>query len=128
MSDKYFTSSGTIEYKWNPFRAIHFGVGADIFYDNSTEAEMLTLEMKNYRSLYDFRTGIHLSQEFVYDRLSLIIQEGFYVILTDQVEKNVMYNRGIIRYGLSDRAFVQLAMKSHLYVLDYPEIGFGLKW
>jgi hypothetical protein len=127
-SKKYFTSSGTFELKWKPFRILHFGVGADIFYDNSTEAEMLTLEMKSYKRIDDFRTGIHFSQEFVYDRLSLIIQEGFYLLLTDKVEKNVMYNRGIVRYRVSDRAFVQLAMKSHLHILDYPELGLGFKW
>lgn len=127
-SKKYFTSSGTLELKWKPFRAVHFGVGADIFYDNSTEAEMLTLEMKNYEKIDDFRSGIHFSQEFVYDRLSLIIQEGFYLLLTDKVEKNVMYNRGIVRYRISDHAFVQLAMKSHLHILDYPELGLGFKW
>lgn len=127
-SKKYFTSSGTFELKWKPFRAVHFGVGADIFYDNSTEAEMLTLEMKGYQKIDDFRTGIHFSQEFVYDKLSLILQEGFYVLLTDKVEKNVMYNRGIVRYRVSDRTFVQLAMKSHLHILDYPELGLGITW
>ena len=127
-SKKYFTSSGTFEVKWKPFRAVHFGVGADIFYDNSTEAEMLTLELNGYKKIYDFRTGIHFSQEFVYDKLSLIIQEGFYVLLTDKVEKNVMYNRGIVRYSVSDHAFIQLAMKSHLHILDYPELGLGFKW
>jgi hypothetical protein len=127
-SEKYFTSSGTFEFKWKPFRAVHFGAGADVFYDNSTEAEMLTLEMKNYQPIDDFRTGIHFSQEFVYDRLSLIIQEGFYVVLTDKVDRNVMYNRGIVRYRFSNQAFVQLAMKSHLHILDYPELGLGFTW
>jgi hypothetical protein len=127
-SKKYFTSSGTFELKWKPLRALHFGVGADIFYDNSTEAEMLTLEMKGYQKIDDFRTGIHFSQQFVYDRLSLIIQEGFYLLLTDKVDKNVMYNRGIVRYRVSEHAFVQLAMKSHLHILDYPELGLGFKW
>jgi hypothetical protein len=127
-SKLYFTSSMTFEYKWELFRALHLGIGADLFYDTSTEAEMLTVELKNHKNIYDFRSGIHFSQEFVYNRLSLIIQEGFYVLLTDQVEKNVMYNRGIIRYRVSDHAFVHLAMKSHLHILDYPEVGFGLRW
>jgi hypothetical protein len=127
-SKLYFTSSVAFEYKWELFRALHLGVGADLFYDTSTEAEMLTVELKNHKNIYDFRSGIHFSQEFVYNRLSLIIQEGFYLLLTDRVEKNVMYNRGIIRYRVSDHAFVHLAMKSHLHILDYPELGFGLRW
>lgn len=124
----YFTSSGTFEFKWEPFRVFHLGVGADVFYDPSTEAEMLTLEMKNHKKLYDFRSGIHFSQEFVYSRLSLILQEGFYLLLKDNVGKHVMYNRGIIRYRVSDHFFIHLAMKSHLHILDYPEFGLGLRW
>ena len=127
-SKVYFTSSLAFEYKWELFRALHLGIGADLFYDTSTEAEMLTVELKNHKNIYDFRSGVHFSQEFVYNRLSLIIQEGFYVLLTDRVEKNVMYNRGIIRYRVSEHAFIHLAMKSHLHILDYPEFGFGLRW
>ena len=127
-SQIYFTSSGTFEVKWEPFHAFHVGVGADLFYDPSTEAEMLTLEMKNYRKLYDFRSGIHFSQEVVYNNFSLILQEGFYLLLTDKVNRHVMYNRGIFRYRLSNHFFVQLAMKSHLHILDYPEFGLGIRW
>lgn len=124
----YFTSSATFELKWHLFRVFHLGVGADLFYDRSTEAEMRTLELTNYRKLYDLRSGIHFSQEVVYNRFSLILQEGFYLILKDQVEQHVMYNRGIVRYRISDHFLVQLAMKSHLHILDYPEIGIGVRW
>lgn len=127
-SELYFTSSATFEYKWELFRVFHVGIGADLFYDGSTEAEMLTLELDHHKSLHDFRSGIHFSQEVVYNRFSLIIQEGFYLVLKDQVEQHVMYNRGIFRYRISDHLLVQLAMKSHLYILDYPEIGLGIRW
>jgi hypothetical protein len=127
-SDSYFTSSGTFELKWQLFRAVHFGVGTDIFYDASTELEMSALEVDGYKNTYDFRTGLHLSQEFMYGRLSLIFQEGFYMGLVDKVKKRRMYNRGIVRYRVIQNCFVQLAMKSHLHVLDYPEIGLGYKW
>ncbi|MEO5602563.1 MAG: acyloxyacyl hydrolase [Cyclobacteriaceae bacterium] len=124
----YFTSSATVEYKCEAFPALHFGLGADLFYDTSTEAEMLTLEMDHHKKSHDFRSGLHVSQELVYNRLSLILQEGVYLLLTDKVEKHVMYNRGIIRYRVSDHFFVHLAMKSHLHILDYPELGLGLRW
>jgi hypothetical protein len=89
---------------------------------------MLTLELNNHKKLYDFRSGIHFSQEVVYNKFSIIIQEGFYLVLKDQVEQHVMYNRGIIRYRITDRFLVQLAMKSHIHILDYPEIGVGIRW
>jgi len=127
-SELYFTSSATFEYKWEFLRMFHLGIGADLFYDASTEAEMLTLELNNHKKLYDFRSGIHFSQEVVYNKFSIIIQEGFYLVLKDQVEQHVMYNRGIIRYRITDRFLVQLAMKSHVHILDYPEIGVGIRW
>jgi hypothetical protein len=126
-SKLYFTSSATFEYKWEPFRVLHLGVGADLFYDTSTGAEMQASNLM-YKAVDDFRTGLHLSQEFVYNRLSLIIQEGFYMILTDQVNHYPMYNRGVVRYRPTEKFFFQLSMKSHLNILDYPEIGLGLRW
>lgn len=126
----YFTSSATFEFKWAPLRAIHFGIGADMFYDTSTKTEILSFYKSelDYKKIYDFRSGIHISQEFIYSRLSLILQEGIYLMLTDHVSHRVMYNRGIVRFRASDRIFVQVAMKSHLNILDYPEFGLGLKW
>ena len=126
----YFTSSATFEVKWKPLRAIHLGVGGDLFYDTSTETEILSFydPELGYKKLYDFRSGIHLSQEFVYSRLSLILQEGIYLLLTDRVNQHVMYNRGIVRFRMSDKIFIQVAMKSHLHILDYPEFGLGLRW
>jgi hypothetical protein len=128
QSDLYYTSSLTFEGKWNMTRAIRLGAGTDLFYDPSAKSEMAALDNFNYERSDDFRTGIHLSQEFVYSRLSLILQEGFYVGLTDAVNHNIMYNRGIVRFQLKNWMFVQLAMKSHLHVLDYPEFGLGIKW
>lgn len=124
----FFTSSMTFEYKLRSFRALHFGAGADVFFDASTEAEMMSeFRPVTFREIYNFRTGVHLSQEFVYDKLSLIIQAGIYLGLTDKVDKNIMYNRGIIRYRVSEKMFVQMAMKSHLHILDFPELGAGVK-
>jgi hypothetical protein len=128
QSDLYYTSSLTFEGKWNASRAIRLGAGVDVFYDPSAKSEMAALDNYNYQPSNDFRTGIHLSQEFVYSRLSLILQEGIYIGLTDAVNNNIMYNRGIVRFRLNRSMFIQLAMKSHLHILDYPELGLGLKW
>ncbi len=124
----YYASSATFEFKWAPFRAVHFGLGADLFYDTSTEAEMAAANQKGYNSLDDFTSGLHLSQEFLYNRLSLIIQEGLYIGLTDKVNNYSIYNRGIVRYRATENFFIQFAMKSHLNILDFPELGLGIRW
>jgi hypothetical protein len=73
----------------------------------------------------DFRTGIHLSQEIVFERFSFILQEGLYVGLVDQVNGKRMYNRGILRWKINPHWMMSISMKSHLHILDYPELGFG---
>ncbi len=124
QSNVYFTSSLSAEYKYHWKRKFHFGGGLDLFYDSSTKIEMGP-DNPDYKSIYDFRTGIHLSQEIVYDRFSFILQEGFYIGLVDRVDKSIMYNRAILRWKLNDRFLISASMKSHLHILDYPELGFG---
>lgn len=125
QSTVYFTSSASAEYKFHWKRKFHFGGGLDLFYDSSTKTEMSAPGKSDYKSIYDFRTGIHLSQELVYDRFSFILQEGIYIGLIDRVDKSVMYNRAILRWKINEHFLIHISMKSHLHVLDYPELGFG---
>jgi hypothetical protein len=127
-SKVYFTSSATFEVKWKASRVINLGLGADLFFDTSTEIEMEARNKTDFSKQDNFKTGIHASQAFIYNRFSIILQEGIYLFLTDKVAQRVMYNRGIVRLGVTDRHFIQIAMKSHFNILDYPELGFGLKW
>ncbi|MFN6015579.1 MAG: hypothetical protein ACK47F_12895, partial [Flavobacteriales bacterium] len=78
-----------------------------------------------YKPIYDYRTGIHLSQEFVYDRFSFILQEGFYIGLIDRVDNSFMYNRAMLRWKLNKNWLINISMRSHLHILDYPELGIG---
>lgn len=125
QSKVYFTSSLSLEYKRKWKRRFQFGAGLDLFYDSSTETEMKVPGKKAYKSIYDFRSGIHLSQEFIYNRFSFILQEGFYLLLTDQVNHKPFYNRAILRYKWGEHFFTHISMKSHLHILDYPEVGFA---
>ncbi len=127
LSSGYFlTSSLAFEAERSVWRALHLGLGADIFYDSSQETQLLE-KGKEYKSIYDFQTGIHMSQTLRYRKFSLSLQEGFYIGLKENIEEKPMYNRGIIRYQISDKTWVRVAMKSHLVVLDYPEFGIGIK-
>lgn len=128
QSTFFYTFSVSAEYKWEPFRVFRAGIGADLFYDSSTETEMEALNLTHYEKSDNFRTGIHLSEEIVYNRFSIIIQEGIYLVLTDRVNQNIMYNRGIVKYRIREHFFIGISMKSHLHILDYPEIGFGYRF
>jgi hypothetical protein len=125
QSTVYFTSSVSAEYKFHWKRKLHIGGGLDLSYDSATETELSTPGKSDYKPIYDFRTGFHFSQEIVYDRFSFILQEGFYVGLIDRVDKSFMYNRGILRWKFNDHFLMHISMRSHLHILDYPELGFG---
>ncbi len=126
-SKKYFTNSLSFETKRNYFRAFSLGLGFDIFYDSSIKDQLIT-NQAIYKNTDNFQTGFHFSQTFIYDKISITIQEGIYVLFTENIENNVMYNRLILRYQLTDKFSIRLAMKSHLHILDYPEFGIGYKF
>ncbi|MCB0397586.1 MAG: acyloxyacyl hydrolase [Flavobacteriales bacterium] len=124
--DYFWTGSLSLECHRTFWRAFHLGAGADLFFDSSTKLQMLKFDL-TYKNSYPFQSGIHISQTLLYNHFSVTIQEGIYLGLTEHVDNNVMYNRGIIRYQWNDRFNIRLAMKSHAYILDYPELGFGIK-
>jgi hypothetical protein len=127
LSTKYFVvNSLSLEYVRESYRILHFGAGVDVFYDSSVPA-FLEKDGRSFSQSNYFQTGIHISQTLRYNRFSLSLQEGIYIGLKNEVVKKTMYNRGIIKYDLSEFWSVRLAMKSHLHILDYPEIGIGIK-
>ncbi len=124
----YFAASISFEFKRLLGHKFSIGGGSDLFYDSSVPDEMRRNNEPEIKNIYMLKTGIHVSQELVIGRLSLIIQEGIYILLKDELYQHTMYNRGIIRYKFSDRFFANLAMKSNIVVLDVMEIGLGYYW
>ncbi len=126
-STYYLTNSVSFEMRKKYFRALHLGVGADLFVDRSVE-DQLQKQERGFQGSDQYQTGIHISQTLVYNRISISLQEGIYLGLTEQVEKYTIYNRGIFKYRVTDHFSARLTMKSHLHILDYPEIGIGWIW
>lgn len=128
LSDKYFVSS-SLSAGMNRafFRGFNIGVGFDLFFDQAIRTLVLA-KGETFKSSDYFQSGFHVAQEFKYNRFSLILQEGIYLGLINKGIKKTMYNRGIVQFQLTKHALIRLAMKSHLYILDFPEIGLGYKW
>lgn len=101
-----------------------FGIGADFFWDSSVEDQMNRLQ-KPFKPQYSYMTGIHFTQEFIYNKFSLLVQEGFYLGLRDKLNNYFMYNRAMVRWRFNPHLFANVSMKSHLYILDFPEVGIG---
>ena len=128
VADYFRTASLSFEYIRSSFHMVHFGIGADLFYDASTKAEMEAASAGAYKPYYDFQSGIHISQSLIYNRFSFTLQEGVYIGLKYRVKNRPIYTRGMLRYRVTDQLAFSFAMKSHLHVLDFPEIGFGYRW
>jgi hypothetical protein len=125
QSTSYITSSFSFELKRKQWRVFYPGIGVDLFYDSGTREEISSGSDHQYKSLDAFKTGIHLSQELVYNKFSIALHEGFYVGLRDRIFNRSVYHRFVIRHQIGDRLFGHLAMKSHFVVLDYIEFGLG---
>lgn len=122
----YITQSISADFERSFFRKFSFGIGPDFFYDTSVKNSLETLNQE-YRPKDAFQTGMHISQSMVYNRLTLTLQEGLYIGLKEPVHGYPMYNRGIIQYQVSPFWAIRLSMKSHLHILDFPELGIGIK-
>ncbi|NBO60400.1 MAG: acyloxyacyl hydrolase [Flavobacteriia bacterium] len=125
QSTLYFTSSLSAEYTYRAFYKFFFGGGLDLFYDASTKTELSVKPNTTFRSRDNFSSGMHLSQEIAYGNFSFILQEGWYFGLPNRLHLQKMYNRGIIRWRCTPNFLIHITMKSHLHILDYPELGFG---
>jgi hypothetical protein len=125
LDKSYLVTALSFELKPKWWRVFYPGIGADIFYDRATKDEENVFGDEPYASIDNFKTGFHLTQELVYNKFSIALQEGFYVLLTDKAFGHTTYHRFIIRHQISDRFFLQLSMKAHVVVLDYLELGIG---
>jgi hypothetical protein len=127
LSSGYFlTSSLSFSLTRSVFRAVHFGVGADLFYDSSVPF-VLDGRGQFSSSSDQFQTGFFISQQFIYNRIRIGLVEGVYSGLTNKVYNKLIYTKAFVQYHLTDRLSARITMKSHLHILDYPEIGIGIK-
>lgn len=122
--DYFLASSLSFELTREFWRKFHMGVGADIFYDSSIEHDFLD-DGRDFKPQDSYQTGIHFTLRMVYNKLSLALQHGYYLGLTEKRNNYKFYNRGMIQYQLINHLAIRLTMKSHLHILDFPEIGIG---
>jgi len=119
-----FTFSGGYNIQTSPKRI--FNVNLDIFY-NLANAE--TLKRKNiaHNNINIIRPGISIGHENVFNKTTFNFAVGRYLYAKDDSD-GYIYNRvGFKRY-LNKNIFLNLTLKSHLFVADYVEWGAGFKF
>jgi len=126
-TDKYYIiTSLTTELTHEAFRLIHFGVGTDLFYDETIDLEFKK-QGKESNAYDNYLIGIHLSQSIVYNKFRFIAQEGYYLRTPKELNKKMFYHRVIFKYFIKSEVSVQLTFNSYLQDLKYVAIGLGYK-
>jgi len=101
-----------------------FGFGLDVLFDSSTKPLVQQRRDILIRDTEALQLGAILSYSLFFDRFSLKIQQGYYLV--DQQRINtILYHRVGLRYGIGKHVYAQLTLKTHFAKADYGELGFG---
>jgi hypothetical protein len=99
-------------------------VGVDVLFDSSVIplVEQRTSEL--IRARQAIQVGALFSYSLFFDRFSLKIQQGYYVIDAQRLNGS-LYHRIGLRYALKGNFYAQLTLKTHFAKADYGELGIG---
>ena len=115
------------DFCFNAERIINYkrklGAGIDIFYDNSIYQQFKNDSINaTYKDILRF--GFHLSNDLVFNKISMTIQQGVY-FYQKYLKDGYFYSRYGLKYSVSNRIFVCFTLKTHLFKADFMELGIG---
>jgi len=94
-----------------------YGAGIELMYDRSLKARKPEMN-------FSARTGAVLCYEIHAGKMSIVLQQGFYLI--DQFKSDTfIYERIGWRYRFRKDMVINLTLKSHFARADYAELGIG---
>ncbi len=123
----YFTSSLSFHYDRVMNKKYTLGLGSDLFYNGAIKAAFIDKKEKEATTPDLFRMGFHAGGSVVYNRLSMILEVGYYVY-AKYVYITRVYNRVGLRYRLNDHLVLNCTLKSHIAIADFIEWGVGYRW
>lgn len=102
-----------------------FSLAADAFYSNASSETLKRKALPN-SPLNGFKTGLSIGHTLHFDRTSFLFYTGYYIFNKDDTDGRI-YNRVGFRYNVNKNIFLNLTLKSHLFVADYIEWGIGFR-
>jgi hypothetical protein len=120
---KFYTTTMCInaERLYNPKRK--FGTGIDVFYDPSLESRIVSDSIV-FKPIYNYRSGIHLSYDLMFNRVSLTMQTGVY-FFTKAKDDGIVYSRIGLRAKVWKNITASVTLKTHFAKADVIEWGLG---
>lgn len=101
-----------------------FGLGTDILFDSSSKPLVLQRSEVSIQNKQAIQLGAVFSYSLFFDRFSLKIQQGYYLIDKQRLNGS-LYHRAGLRYEITPNLFAQLTLKTHFAKADYGELGIG---
>lgn len=101
-----------------------FGLGTDILFDSSSKPLVLQRSEVAIQNKQAIQLGAIFSYSLFFDRFSLKIQQGYYLIDKQRLNGS-LYHRAGLRYEITPNLFAQLTLKTHFAKADYGELGIG---
>ncbi len=106
---------------------VRLGLGLDVFYDLSLIRAFRNSDEHVTNDWQILRSGIHVDEELMVAKLSIIFQMGAYWL--DQFkEDGLFYHRVGFKYSIGKNLFLNLTLKTHFARADYTELGIGWKF
>lgn len=160
----YFTGSIVLSGVRNLTKIFKIGLGADLFYNSSysavNSASDINLNTSSYKRTYitenslknQFRFGLSVQPEFVFNRISAGIHLGIYLYnplknLEPYKEAQAgglnkglfypydvynedgwFYSRAALKYSINKNLFLSVGLKTHLNKSEFIEFGLGYKY
>jgi hypothetical protein len=101
-----------------------FGLGVDFLFDSSSKPLVEQRKDVVVRNNEAIQMGALFSYSLFFDRFSLKIQQGYYLV--DRLRLNgALYHRVGLRYSIGKNMYAQLTLKTHFAKADYGEVGIG---
>jgi hypothetical protein len=100
------------------------GAGLDLFWEF---ANISNLKGEGIEVAHDYeviKPGLHIDHQFDFSRFSFATQLGFYLYAKDKSDGPV-YSRFALRYKITNKVMLNLALKTHFAKADFVEWGIG---
>lgn len=124
--EKYFVSTLSYQMIKTTSNKSGFGFAADAFYNSSLEQLMINDNNSDASADDNFRLGLAGLYRLSLGKMEMLFQTGWYLYSPYKGNGN-LYTRLNSRYFVSDKFFVNLALKTHYAVADFIEYGIGYK-
>jgi hypothetical protein len=100
------------------------GVGMDLLLDTSVKPLVEQRTEAVIQQSEALQIGAVLSYSLFFDRFSLKIQQGVYLVDKQRLNGS-LYHRAGLRYSIGKNMYAQLTLKTHFAKADYGELGVG---